>query len=825
VHPAFSLGEGELRQPTSPHPDVVQPHLQREHSTDDQDLAQENLSKLLAHDKLLSTLGWSDFVRAVHSPCDFPANIRTLPHPAAPLLATFQQDGVPVSLATPATPPQDNDLAVTRGSHKSADDHVLFLQGEFNSMIKKGHWTLLPYRSVRLIPGLRISPMGVVPQRERRPRTIVDYSFASSNIPSVNADTIKAAPPEAMQFGKALRRILQVVNYADDAHGPAYLLKVDIADGFYRVWVQPDDVPKLGVVFPTTSEEPDLIAFPLALPMGWVELPPYFCVATETITDLANDELWSMSTRPPKPHRLEATANTLPSDYTLPASSPSLPPAYLGSSSPVACFDVYIDDFLGVCQGNQHRRDQVRRVLLHQLDNVFRPQTAADIEWHRDEPASIKKLKKGDGAWTTSKVILGWQVDTITKSVALPAHRFERLLQILDDLPRTKKCVSLRKWQQHVGELRSMSLAIPGSRGLFSLLHEAFRHKDEAKRVRLSPAVHDFLDDFRWLLASIHVRPTYLRELFPSFDYHLGACDASKAGMGGVWFPSDAGLRPMVWRQAFPPLIRSKLVSTDNPAGQLTNSDLELAGTTAHLDIATTYLPTFHQTLSVLSDNTPAVAWQLKGSTTTNTATAYLLRIQALHQRHFQYHPTFDHIAGTANAMADIASHHFDLSDTELLSLLNSRFPQTTSWSLFPLRSVLNFALESALLCKRPKPESFLPLNGDASSSFNVGQHSSPPWEFTPSPVPLGTPTSATPSTSPTATMNALSPFSPSFTMYAPGPTAPGDSVAAPPARHRWDLEQWKTPFVPLLRRASWLDLTTLPDSSLAKEISEFGEL
>jgi hypothetical protein len=44
-------------------------------------------------------------------------------------------------------------------------------------MIHKGNWIVLPARLVLHEPQLRLSPLGVVPQRDRRPRTISDYTF------------------------------------------------------------------------------------------------------------------------------------------------------------------------------------------------------------------------------------------------------------------------------------------------------------------------------------------------------------------------------------------------------------------------------------------------------------------------------------------------------------------------------------------------------------------------------------------------------------------------------------------------------------------------
>ena len=68
---------------------------------------------------------------------------------------------------------------------------------------------------------------------------MVDYSHYG-----INDDTVPLAP-DSMQFGKALQRVLQKVYDADPKHGPVHLMKVDVADGFYRVWVRTQDVPKL----------------------------------------------------------------------------------------------------------------------------------------------------------------------------------------------------------------------------------------------------------------------------------------------------------------------------------------------------------------------------------------------------------------------------------------------------------------------------------------------------------------------------------------------------------------------------------------------------
>jgi hypothetical protein len=105
-----------------------------------------------------------------------------------------------------------------------------------------------------------------------------------------------------------------------------------------------------------------------------------------------------------------------------------------------------------------------------------------------------------------------------------------------------QKRASIKKWQQILGKFRSMSIAIPGSRGLFSLLQEALRHQSDS-RICLSQGVHDMLADLRWLAEDLSVRPTRLYKIVPQKEPELrGAQDASGDSMGSVWFPSSTSL-------------------------------------------------------------------------------------------------------------------------------------------------------------------------------------------------------------------------------------------------------------------------------------------
>ena len=135
--------------------------------------------------------------------------------------------------------------------------------------------------------------------------------------------------------------------------------------------------------------------------------------------------------------------------------------------------------------------------------------------------------------------------------------------------------------------------------------------------------------------------------------------------MGGVLFiQTSQGLSPILWRSTFPAPVVQALVSFDNPSGTITNSDLELAGTIAQLDVLAQVADIREQTIHNLTDNTPTLYWHRKGSTTTTGPAAYLLRLAALHQRHHRYLAQHDYIPGPSNVMADDCSRLWHLTDT-----------------------------------------------------------------------------------------------------------------------------------------------------------------
>jgi hypothetical protein len=145
-----------------------------------------------------------------------------------------------------------------------------------------------------------------------------------------------------------------------------------------------------------------------------------------------------------------------------------------------------------------------------------------------------------------------------------------------------------------------------------------------------------------------------LAEGVPNFPSGIGAIDATKLGMGGVWFVD--GAPPLLWCAPFPSHIQAHLVSDQNPRGELSNSDSELAGVVAHQDILAQVVDSRERTFRILNDNSPAISCTSKGPISSRDSAAYLLSLASLHQCHHHYCLHYVHIAGATNPIVNDAS-------------------------------------------------------------------------------------------------------------------------------------------------------------------------
>jgi hypothetical protein len=404
----------------------------------------------IAAAKDLQRLGWSSFVRAYQQHSSLNTQLYpSLGHPVMPYLIRLARHGVPAPSTSLPWSVQRKWQAFQRGPHISAAKvYASFVREDMWNMIREGYWCVLPFAAVQHLAHLKLSPAGMVPQRERRPRIILDYSFPPMD--NVNTSSLPIAPLHAMQFGQAFQRLIQRIVYCNQHYGPPWMAKLDLADGYYRVPLSPLAALELAVVLPGDGAHKHLIGIPLSLPMGWTNSPPYFCAFTETITDVANASRGHTSL---PIHPLEPSLHlpTLPQHTTFAGSA--LRPLGPSSLPPLSTIDVYLDDFMAVAQPPLHT--YTMRSLLHSVDAIFYDPPSST----RRAVISQSKIEKGDASWSTQKTLLGWQIDTATMTVTLPPHRQTRLLSIQTDVS-AKQRISRRKWQQLLGELRSMALSL-----------------------------------------------------------------------------------------------------------------------------------------------------------------------------------------------------------------------------------------------------------------------------------------------------------------------------------------------------------------------------
>ena len=108
---------------------------------------------------------------------------------------------------------------------------------------------------------------------------------------SVNSETVKQAPAESVIYlGQCVQQLIATLAENYDKNTPLKFAKLDIKDGFWRLLVSDTDAWNLCYVLPQVHKVKNIedieVVLPNCLQMGWCELPPFFCAASETARDV-----------------------------------------------------------------------------------------------------------------------------------------------------------------------------------------------------------------------------------------------------------------------------------------------------------------------------------------------------------------------------------------------------------------------------------------------------------------------------------------------------------------------------------------------------------
>ena len=154
----------------------------------------------------------------------------------------------------------------------------------------------------------------------------------------------------------------------------------------------------------------------------------------------------------------------------------------------------------------------------------------------------------------------------------------------------------------------------------------------------------------------------------------------------------------------------ARLVTADNPVGDITISDLEMAAEVLGFLVLEACTPLRWKHVGVCSDNTATVAWQRRGASKRSAIANRLLRVLAIRQRVNRASPLVTrHLAGVRNHLGDIplrsfgykAEWHFE-NDLDFLSFFNETFPlpEQNCWTGFRLANAVVTKVTRELLTR-----------------------------------------------------------------------------------------------------------------------------
>jgi hypothetical protein len=658
-------------------------------------------------------------------------------HDATPLLVSYAKNGCPVECG-PDWSLEKIEKLLHKGPHKSSKSReaIRQLRKETKEKIRCGYARVVKWGDIKenVPKKLKISPVAMIPHKSKKYRCILDLSFTlfqkGIHYTSVNANTTKRAKPEAMaQLGHCLKRLVATMTDNFDPKKPFIFSKLDIKDGFWRMKVSDTDAWNFSYVLPSLQpnnnvDETELV-IPNSLQMGWCESPPFFCSGSETARDVI-EQIADDPNLPP--HRFETT---MLKDIT----EEKIPPT-IGN---IRLLEVFVDDF--ICATNNTSTEhltQVSRSMIHGIHSVFPP---PEVTNHPGgDPVSEKKLKQGDGSWSYTKEILGWDFNGKMYTIQLPPSKCQTIIVLIRKMQKSQRA-SLNKYQKLAGKLQHASFGLPHGRALFSPLQRAM--KNNPPFISLTPELHQILDDWRYIIGYMKNHPTSVLQLVQNYPDYIGHSDACGLGAGGLWGNGLKTIKPFLWQVPWPTDIRQALITDANPSGTITINDLELAGLLLNwlaLECQKDIPLELHH-IGTFCDNTSAVAWSHKLRTSKSVIAGRLLRMLGLriHARKASSLIPL-HISGENNIQADIVSRAFKNgkffeAQQSLTTFFNSNFPlkQNDSWTEFQIPKSLVSLVISCLRGELSQMALLLRPPGIGANIGNIGVGTLPCLDATPS--------------------------------------------------------------------------------------------
>jgi hypothetical protein len=235
--------------------------------------------------------------------------------------------------------------------------------------------------------------------------------------------------------------------------------------------------------------------------------------------------------------------------------------------------------------------------------------------------------------------------------------------------------------------------------------------------------------------------PMHCRGLIPGWPDYIGFVDASSHGAGGAVIGKQSLCVPTIFWWQWPPDVTQDIKTAENPGGNITNSDLEIAGLVLlWLTMEGICGPLKEKCLTLFNYNSPTIRWATKLTSKRSKVADHLIQALALRAKQQKACPfTPIHIAGKRMAIADIPSRSFGSNpvwhcdnDDALLRLFNSTFliPSQQSWTVFCLNYKTVMHVISALRMKPFAQDNWRQLPSPGKLVGNIGPPTSQLWDL-----------------------------------------------------------------------------------------------
>ena len=135
------------------------------------------------------------------------------------------------------------------------------------------------------------------------------------------------------------------------------------------------------------------------------------------------------------------------------------------------------------------------------------------------------------------------------------------------------------------------------------------------------------------MIQHMKITSTSVLQLMQNYPDYLGHSNSCGIGTSGTWNSGLKHLLPFLWQLEWPDDIKKRLVTSDNPTGDLTINDLELAGLVLNWLALECQkgVPLAYHHIRTFCDNTSAVSWTHKLRTSKSIVAGCLLCMLGLH--------------------------------------------------------------------------------------------------------------------------------------------------------------------------------------------------